>query len=168
MSNDFSDALEQRLAGNAELAQRRQEAEDEMDRARLRQEAEAVAVDRARSDRHGELAAHLKEVAGRLKASAPDSFIVRDGWTASGEEYVATMKTRQMDPKRELFVEIDRDDDEVLARWTSAIGNAVEVWRLLEVTPAMLTHMVLQVADDSAWTGRRPPPFPDADGDGQA
>ncbi|MGI9016189.1 MAG: hypothetical protein ACR2HR_03635 [Euzebya sp.] len=160
MSDEFSDALQQRLSSNEELARRRQAAEAEMDRVRREQEAQAAAFDDAQRDQHATLATHLKTVADQLKASRPDRFIVRHGWTESGEEFVASMKTRLMDPKRELFIEVDRDDDEVLARWTSEVGNAVEVWRLLETTPAMITEMVLQVADDTAWTGDRPPPFP--------
>ncbi len=157
---DFSDALNQRLAENEELAKRRKDAEAEMDRIRQEEQEAAAAISQAQRDRHAELADHLKDVADQLKASAPNSFIVRSGWTESGEEFVARMKTRQMSPKRELLVEVDRDDDEVLCRWTSDLGNAVEVWRLLEMSPEMVTHMVLQVADDTAWTGRRPPPFP--------
>ena len=44
--DDFSDALQQRLAGNAELAERRAQAEAEMDRA-LIEEAEEVAPPRS-------------------------------------------------------------------------------------------------------------------------
>lgn len=157
---DFSDALNQRLAENDELAKRRKDAEADMDRIRKEEQAAAAAISQSQHDRHAKLVAHLDDVAGKLKASAPNAFIVRSGWTPSGEEFVATMKTRQMSPKRELLVEVDRDDDEVLCRWTSDLGSAVEVWRLLEMSPAMITHMVLQVADDTAWTGRRPPPFP--------
>lgn len=160
--SDFSDALQARLSNNEELAAQRQQAEAEMER--LRQEAEQAERDQdeARNARHAELAAHLKSVADQLKASKPDSFIVRTGWTESGEEFIAKLSTRQMSPKRVLFVEVDRDDDEVVARWTSDLGMAVEIWRLLEVTPAMLTEMVLHVADDAAWRGERPPAFPQA------
>lgn len=158
--SDFSDALQARLSNNEELAAQRQQAEAEMER--LRQEAEQAERDQdeARNARHAELATHLKSVADQLKASKPDSFIVRTGWTESGEEFIVKLSTRQMSPKRVLFVEVDRDDDEVVARWTSDLGMAVEIWRLLEVTPAMLTEMVLQVADDAAWRGERPPAFP--------
>lgn len=158
--SDFEDALQQRLSSNTEMAQRRKAAEEEMDRQRAEAEARDAALDGARRARHAELAAHLQDVADRLKASAPDSFIVRTGWTESGEEFIAKLSTRQMTPKRSLFVEVDRDDDEVLARWTSGVGSAIEIWRLLEVVPQMLTDMVLQVAADEAWTGDRPPPFP--------
>ena len=161
--SDFSDALQQRLSGNEDLAEKRKQAEAEMDLARQKEAEEDAAVVKAKQDQHALLAAHLRDVAEKLKASAPDSFIVRMGWTESGEEFLVRMKTRQMSPKRELFVEVDRDDDEVLARWTSDIGSSVEIWRLLEVTPEMVTEMVLQMADDSAWTGRRPPTFPGAD-----
>lgn len=158
--NDFDEALRARLANNEQIRRDRADAEVEMERAaeqaRVREE-EAVA---ARSAHHAALAARLKDLADQLKASRPDSFIVRSGWTASGEEFVARMSTRQMHPKRTLFIEVDRDDDEVLARWTSEIGNKIEVWRLEEVSEAMLATMVLQVADDGAWTGDRPPPFP--------
>lgn len=160
MTDDFSDALQQRLSSNAELARRRQEAEAEMDRVRHQEEAEKAELNDSNREAHATLSAHLEKLADQLKASKPDSFIVRHGWTASGEEFVASMKTRQMDPKRELFIEVDRDDDEVLVRWTSGVGNAVEVWRLLQITPAMLTALVLQVADDTAWRGTRPPSFP--------
>ncbi|MEE8602855.1 hypothetical protein [Euzebya tangerina] len=161
--SDFSDALQQRLSRNQKLAAEREQAEAEMDRVREEEAQRDAALDQAKRDRHAELSAHLQVVAEQLKASKPDSFIVRTGWSASGEEYLARMKTRQMSPKRELYVEVDRDDDEVLARWTSDIGTAIEVWRLLEVTPEMITQMVLQVADDGAWSGRRPPRFPGAD-----
>ncbi|HUG84167.1 MAG TPA: hypothetical protein VMM13_06360 [Euzebya sp.] len=158
--SDFSDALQERLTANADLARQRAAAEEEMDRERREAEAAAAQQDQSQREQHALLAAHVADLADRLKASRPDSFIVRTGWTESGEEYIAKMTTRQMSPKRSLFIEVDRDDDEILARWTSEIGNAIEIWRLMDVTPAMLTLLVLQVADDSAWTGRRPPPFP--------
>lgn len=162
--NDFDEALRARLANNEQIRRDRADAEAEMERAaeqaRVREE-EAVA---ARGAHHAALARRLEELADQLKASRPDSFIVRSGWTASGEEFVARMSTRQMHPKRTLFIEVDRDDDEVLARWTSEIGNKIEVWRLEEVSEDMLATMVLQVADDGAWTGDRPPPFPTSEG----
>ena len=40
-------------------------------------------ADRKRTQ-HATLADHLKDVADRLKASRPDSFIVRSGWTRLG------------------------------------------------------------------------------------
>ena len=158
--SSFRDALDAKLAANADLAAQRRAAEEEMDRVREAEEVAAQALEASKRERHAELAAALKELADQLKASRPDSFIVRTGWTESGEEFVAKMSTRQMSPKRSLFVEIDRDDDEVLARWTTDLGNAIEIWRLLEFTPDMLAALVLQVADDSAWTGTKPPPFP--------
>lgn len=157
---DFDEALRARLANNEAIAERRAAAEEEMARAEREQEEAARRQDQERRERHAQLAEHLVDVAGQLKASRPDSFIVRSGWTASGEEFVVKLSTRQMTPKRSLLVEVDRDDDEVLVRWTSGIGNAIEIWRLLDVTPGMLTELVLQVADDAAWDGRRPPPFP--------
>lgn len=157
---DFSDALNERLTANADLARRREAAEEEMDRRRREAEEAANQIDETKRAIHAELAAHLQDLASKLKASRPESFIVRTGWTESGEEFIAKMTTRQMDPKRSLFVEVDRDDDEVLARWTSDIGSSIEIWRLMEMSTAMLTELVLQVADDGAWTGRRPPPFP--------
>lgn len=162
--SDFSDALQQRLAANADLALKREAAEEEMDRVRRETQESAARQDQSHRDHHALLAAHVQDLGDQLKASRPDSFIVRTGWTESGEEFIVKVTTRQMSPKRSLFVEVDRDDDEVLARWNSDIGSAVEIWRLLGVTPAMLTELVLQVADDGAWTGRRPPPFPVIDG----
>jgi hypothetical protein len=161
--SDFQDALQQRLSGNVELARQRQEAEAEMDRRRREAEEAAAAVAESKREQHTLLAQHLQDVADQLKALRPESFIVRTGWTESGEEFMAKMTTRQMSPKRSLFIEVDRDDDDVLARWTSEIGNSIEIWRLHEMTEAMLTELVLQVADDTAWTGRKPPPFPTAD-----
>ena len=155
--SDLSDELAARLAGNEELARSREAAQAEMAKVDEQKEAEAEALLERQRARHAELAAHLEASANQLKASAPDRFIVRMGWTASGEEFVAKMKTRQMDPKRSLLVEVDRDDDEVLARWTSDIGSAIEVWRLLEIDTRMLTDLVLQLADDGQWRGRRPP-----------
>ncbi len=164
--SDFDDALQQRLSSNEDLAARRAAAEEEMDLLQQAEEAADEAEADSRREQHATLSAHLEDVASRLKASRPDSFIVRSGWTPSGEEFVARLSTRQMSPKRTLLVEVDRDDDEVLMRWTSDIGNAIEIWRLLEVTPAMLTEVVLQVADDTAWTGSRPPAFPTVTSDG--
>ena len=160
--SDFSDALNQRLSQNAELAERREAAEEEMDKVRRDREAAAKALVERKRSQHATLSDHVKTVADQLKASKPESFIVRTGWTESGEEFIAKMSTRQMRPKRSLFIEVDRDDDEVLARWTSDVGSAIEIWRLLQVTPEMLTEMVLQVADDAAWAAGQPPAFPEA------
>ncbi|MGH8906037.1 MAG: hypothetical protein ACRD0K_05895 [Egibacteraceae bacterium] len=163
--SDFETALRAKLARNEKLAEERVQAELEMDRAdearkaeeeRQRREREA-----ARHRRHADLVSHLKTVTQALKESSPDEFIVRTGWTESGEEFIAKLSTRGLDPARSLFVELDRDDDEVLARWTSAIGNSIELWRLLEVDADLLTQLVLQVADQELWHGRTsPPPFP--------
>lgn len=167
--DDFEAALQARLAANAEIAERHRQAEAEMDKAKAdKAEAEArAAAERAQAqrDRHGELVEHLKAVAAQLKASDPEGFIVRLGWTPSGEEFIARISTRQTEPARTLFIELDRDDDEVLARWTGDLGSAIELWRLLEVTPAMLSKLVLDAADQTLWRGaRKPPPFPAASG----
>lgn len=158
--SDFSDALNQRLSNNAEIAERREAAEEEMDKVRRDREAAAKALVERKRSQHALLSDHVKTVADQLKASKPESFIVRTGWTESGEEFIAKMSTRQMHPKRSLFIEVDRDDDEVLARWTSEVGSAIEIWRLLQVTPEMLTEMVLAVADDAVWAKGHPPAFP--------
>lgn len=162
--SDFESELEATLARNAEAAQRRVEAEAEMDRvvADKAEEERRLAEEQAaqRSARHAELAEHLQSLAAQLKRSAPDAFVVRVGWTESGEELIAKLSTRQTTPARSLFIELDRDDDEVLARWTSDLGSAVEMWRLLEVDRGVLTRLVLQVADAEQWRGQRPPPFP--------
>lgn len=158
--SDFSDALNAKLSKNDQLAQRRRAAEEEMARVEREKQAAEEAAAEGRREQHATLSAHLKEVADQLKASRPESFIVRTGWTESGEEFIAKMSTRQKTPKRSLFIEVDRDDDEVLARWTSEIGNAIEIWRLGEVSTEDLTQLVLQLADDQAWMGRKPPAFP--------
>jgi len=162
---DFQTELAARLARNAELAQQRAEAEAEMDRAAREREQAAARHERdlaqARLDRHAELVAQLTQVADGLKAASPEEFIVRHGWTASREEFIAKITTRKLDPPRTLIVELDRDDDEVLARWRSDVGNSLELWRLLEVDPPLLAELVLQVADQELWKGRSsPPPFP--------
>jgi len=162
---DFQTELAARLARNAELAQQRAEAEAEMDRAvREREQADTQRerdLARGRLDRHAELVAQLTQVADGLKTASPEEFIVRHGWTAAGEEFIAKITTRKLDPPRTLIVELDRDDDEVLARWRSEVGNSLELWRLLEVDPPMLAELVLQVADQELWKGRSsPPPFP--------
>lgn len=163
--SDFEAALEAKLARNAELARQREEAEREMDRLEARQAEEArrreVEAGQARRAHHGELVEALSRAAERLRAASPDDFVVRLGWTESGEEFIAKISTRRLDPARSLLVELDRDDDEVLARWSSAAGNAIELWRLLEVAPELVQELVLQVADQQLWRGRSsPPPFP--------
>jgi len=163
--DDFQAALKQQLERNAELQRRRAEAEQEMDRARQAAEeqarAEAQRQQDVRNQRHADLVEHLSDVARQLKAAQPESFIVRTGWTESGEEFLAKISTRQTEPSRSLLIELDRDDDQVLARWITGVGNTVELWRLLEVTPAMLAELVLQVADEPLWrSATAPPPFP--------
>lgn len=158
--SEFEDALEATLSRNRELEEQRARAEAELERAREEEEArERQRMEDLRA-RHAELAEAVRDLAARLKQARPDSFIVRSGWTESGEEFIVRISTRQMRPKRVLFIEVDRDDDEVLARWTSDLGGAIEIWRLREVSREMLAQLVLQVADDEAWRGDRPPPFP--------
>ena len=164
---DFEAALQEQLARNAEHAQERAAAEAELDRIQAEREAsereEAQRRQDERNARHAELAEHLATVAAQLKAASPEQFIVRTGWTQTGEEFLAKISTRKTVPARSLLVELDRDDDQVMARWNTDIGNAVELWRLLEVTPALLTRLVLQVADAQLWHGASaPPPFPPA------
>lgn len=164
---DFEAALAGQLVRNQEIAKERAQAEQEMDRAQEAAEAEArAAVQReqdARNNRHAELADHLAKLAAQLKSASPDTFIVRTGWTESGEEFLAKISTRQTTPARSLLVELDRDDDQVMARWNTDVGNSVELWRLLEVTTELLTRLVLQVADASLWhAAGSPPPFPDS------
>lgn len=165
---DFEQSLQARLARNAEIAAERAKAEEEMDRARQqaeeRQREHEQQLARSRNERHAELAEACQHLVDQLKASAPDQFVVRTGWTSTGEEYIAKISTRQLRPARTLFIELDRDDDEVLARWTTDVGNTLELWRLLEVTSAMLGAMLLQIADQELWDrATAPPPFPDGD-----
>ena len=162
---DFTEDLQARLARNAELAKERAKAEEEMDLAKQRaaeQEREReAALASSRSERHAELATACQSLVDQLKASAPDQFVVRTGWTSTGEEYIAKISTRKLSPARTLFIELDRDDDEVLARWTTDVGNTIELWRLLEVTPDMLGEMLLQIADQQLWDrATAPPPYP--------
>lgn len=163
--SDFSTELAARLTRNAELARERAAAEEAMDRAA--RDAEQAERDRqreiaaARLARHAELVTVLTELAERLKQASPDEFVVRLGWSASGEEFLAKISTRRLSPARTLLVELDRDDDEVLARWHSEVGNALELWRLLEVEAPLLGEMVLQVADQQLWQrASKPPPLP--------
>ena len=163
--SDFESALQARLASNAELAQRREQAEEQMDRAQTaaaeRERQAAEQRRRAREARHGELTTHLRRVAEELKQASPEEFVVRMGWTESGEEFIARISTRLLHPARTLLIELDRDDDEVLVRWHSDVGHALELWRLLEVSPQMLSTLVLQVADQALWReADSPPPFP--------
>jgi hypothetical protein len=163
--SDFETALQAKLARNEQLAEERAQAEIQMNRADEARKAEEERQRREREaaqyQRHAELVSHLTTLTQALKQSSPDRFIVRTGWTPSGEEFIAKLSTRRLAPARSLFVELDRDDDEVLARWTSPIGNSIELWRLLEFDIDMLTQLVLQVADQELWHGRTsPPPFP--------
>lgn len=164
---DFQEDLQARLARNAELAAERARAEEEMDLAKRRAEEEErerqEELARARNERHATLAKSCQDLVDQLKASAPDHFVVRTGWTSTGEEYIAKISTRRLSPARTLFIELDRDDDEVLARWTTDVGNTIELWRLLEVTPDMLGEMLLQIADQELWdSAMAPPPYPKA------
>lgn len=162
---DFQENLQARLARNAELAAERARAEEEMDQARQRAEEEEreqqAQLAKSRNERHAQLASSCQELVDQLKASAPDLFVVRTGWTSTGEEYIAKISTRKLQPARTLFIELDRDDDEVLARWTTDVGNTIELWRLLEMTPDMLGEMLLQIADQELWDrATEPPPYP--------
>lgn len=164
---DFEENLQARLARNAELAAQRSQAEEEMDEAKRRAEEQErqreAELAQSRNERHAELVASCQNLVDQLKASAPDQFVVRTGWTSSGEEYIAKISTRQLSPARTLFIELDRDDDEVLARWTTDVGNTIELWRLLEVTSEMLGEMLLQIADQQLWDrATEPPPYPTA------
>ncbi len=168
--SDFDAALAAKLSRNAELAKQRQNAEVKMDRVQAEaaeRRAQEEKERRALSDeRHTELVERLQEVAGALKQASPQDFVVRMGWTQSGEEFIAKISSRTMRPSRSLFIELDRDDDEVLVRWHSDLGNALELWRLLEVKPNVLEKLVLQVADQDFWReGKRPPPFPESAGE---
>jgi multidrug efflux pump subunit AcrA (membrane-fusion protein) len=163
--SDFEAALQEKLARNAELARQREEAEQQMDQFVARQQAEEerrqAEVREAQRQRHGELVEALSSAAKQLKAASPEDFVARLGWTESGEEFIAKISTRLMEPSRSLFIELDRDDDEVLARWHSDVGSSLELWRLLEVPPSLLRDLVLQVADQEVWRQRSsPPPFP--------
>ena len=166
---DFESALQAKLARNAELAEERHRAEAEMDRAKEQAEAaerqRLVDEQRARGERHSELAARLEQLCAQLKQASPDNFIVRTGWTASRQEFIAKISTRQLTPARTLFVELDHDDDEVLVRWSGELGNRLELWRLLEFTAPMLGELVLQVADQDYWRhADMPPDFPHRSG----
>jgi len=163
--SDFSTELAARLARNAELSRERAAAEEAMDRAaRDAEEAERERqreLAAARRTRHGELVGVLTGLAERLKQASPDEFVVRLGWSASGEEFLGKISTRRLTPARALLIELDRDDDEVLARWHSDVGSALELWRLLEVDADLLGALVLQVADQELWQrATTPPPFP--------
>jgi hypothetical protein len=163
---EFESALQQKLARNAELRRQRDEAEREFELFEERQREEAAQREaelaESRRVRHGALVERLTGAAKRLKEADPEGFVVRLGWTESGEEFIAKLTSRLVEPARSLFIELDRDDDEVLIRWHSDVGNALELWRLLEVQPALLEELVLQMTDQDLWRGRTsPPPFPE-------
>ncbi|MDX1619591.1 MAG: hypothetical protein R3320_01275 [Nitriliruptorales bacterium] len=163
---DFEDALRARLERNDRLAEERARAEEEMDRAAERvaaeQEREEAERRRQQDERHRELADRLETMVAMIRDSAPD-MDVRAGWSRSGEEYLAKFATTRKRPRRSLTIELDRDDDEVLARWHSAVGDSLELWHLLEFDVQMLEQLVLQVIDDELWSGaKRPPSFPGA------
>lgn len=162
---DFSTRLAGRLARNAELARERAETEERLDLAELeraeRDAADAAALRAEQAERHRTLVVHLAEVARGLAAASREDFVVRLGWSREGEAFVARIATRTLTPSRTLVLNLDRDDDQVLARWRSDLGEALELWHLLEVTPALLSELVLQVADQEAWAGATvPPAFP--------
>lgn len=167
--SDFEQALASKLSRNAELHEQREQAEKEMDRAQREAKEQAAAEEAeqqaARDKRHDELVTALRSAAEGLKQADPEGFVVRLGWTESGDEFIAKVSTRLMTPSRSLFVELDHDDDEVLVRWHSELGDALELWRLLEVEPDVLQQLVLQAADQEMWRDlERPPPFPEGRG----
>ncbi|MDQ4130495.1 MAG: hypothetical protein M3133_05830 [Actinomycetota bacterium] len=163
----FEDVLKAKLARNAELALEQEQAEREAERMRAERAAEAERrereVEQARRARHAELVERLQRLAEQVDITSPEHLVVRSGWSASGEEFMAKVHTIQMRPSRSLLVQLDRDDDQVLVRWSSDIGESVEMWRLLEFSPDMLDELFLQAVDQELWRGRdRPPLFPGA------
>lgn len=165
--SDFQDALSAKLAHNVEFE--REHEQEERERRRREEERRADEEQQRREEqerrdaRHAELVAHLQDLLVQLERSAGGDFLSRGGWTESGEEFVVKVTSVQLSPRRSLFVELDRDDDEVLARWTSEVGESIEMWRLLEFTPDMLGELLLRLVDQEAWRGAsRPPPFPGA------
>ena len=162
---DFEAALRDQLTANAELAQRRVAAEQEMDRAReaaLEDEREQARREQeVRHARHAELAELLGRLSAQIKAASPDTFIVRSGWSETGEEFRAKISTRKTSPARSLLVDLDRDDDQVMVRWNTEVGDTVELWRLLDFTPELLARLLLQIGDQSLWDrAASPPAFP--------
>ena len=159
---DFDDRLRERLARNERLAEERSYAEEEMNRAAERAEEEAAreaAELRERQDaRHAALAERLTELVETVRQTAPN-VTVRAGWSASGEEFLAKLTTHRTRPDRSLSITLDRDDDQVLARWRSSVGESLELYHLLEFDTSMLEELVLQVIDDEAWAGRTTPPL---------
>lgn len=160
---DFEHALAARLARNDELEQERIAAESEMDAADERARAAAEQRERelgeARVARHAELAERLQALLRQLRGV--DDVLVHGGWSESGEELIAKFAWRGRPPRRTLGVTLDRDDDQVLTRWHSDVGDALELYHLLEFTPEMLGEVVLQVVDQQLWHGAsRTPTFP--------
>ena len=163
--SDFQSALRARLERNAELAEQDRAAHEEMDRLEAQREAEnqrrAEEVAAARRQQHADLVAHVEGLTAQLAAASPEDLDVRAGWSSSGEEFLVRVATVGLRPARRLDIELDRDDDEVLVRWKSDIGDALEMWRLMEFTPEMLTELLLQVVDQEIWRGdASTPPFP--------
>ena len=165
--SDFESELAARLARNSEIAQERADNTEAMreweEQRAQREEREAAERAEARRSRFEELATQLERVATQLKESAPEQFVVRVGRTGEGDQVVARISSRVLEPARALLVELDLPDDEVLARWTSDVGGSLEMWRVMEVEDSLLTELVLQVADQELWrSARRPPAFPGA------
>lgn len=163
--NDFEAALRDKLDRNVEIDRDREATKrEQQERERQRREEEARRAEQeqeARNARHAELVERFQDLLKQLERTAPQSFVSRGGWTASGEEFVVKITSVQLIPRRSLFVELDRDDDEVLLRWTSDVGEAIEVYHLLEFPPDYLNELMLQLVDQSVWhDAERPPPFP--------
>ncbi|MDQ3932887.1 MAG: hypothetical protein M3252_08645 [Actinomycetota bacterium] len=161
----FEDVLKAKLARNAELAQEQERVEREAERLRAEQAAETERrereLDQARRARHAELVERLQRLAEQVDLTSPEHLVVRMGWSATGEEFMAKVQTIQLRPSRSLLVQLDRDDDQVLARWSSTVGDSVEMWRLLEFSPEMLDELFIQALDQELWYRRASPPsFP--------
>lgn len=165
-SGSFDDTLRAKLARNTEIDAERREREQEAARRREAElharRAEEEALSAAREERHRALVEALSTAAQRLKDAAPEAFVVRLGSTERREEFIGKISTRLLEPARSLLVEIDLHDDAVLARWHSDLGSTLELWRLLDVPPPLMEALILQVADQEAWQGDRPPSFPRA------
>lgn len=162
--DDFQDRLRAKLDRNVELEQERERTREEFEEFEAARKAEEEErrrrAEQARRDRHAELVDRLQELIGTVQETS-ENVVVRAGWSDSGEEYVTELSTVQLEPSRTLFVELDRDDDEVLARWTSDEGDAVEVWRLHEFGPDLLQELILQLVDQELWRhGSGTPAFP--------
>lgn len=162
--DDFEERLRSKLDRNVEVEEERERARQEFQEYETQRKAEEEQrerrVEQVRHDSHEELAGQLQELLGAVQRSS-DNVVVRAGWSDSGEEFVAELSTVQLEPSRTLFVELDRDDDEVLARWTSDEGDAVEIWRLHEFDADMLQELVLQLIDQELWRpGSGTPAFP--------